>query len=169
MSEKQSKCSSSKPLNDLDFAERSMTDNTARILETDDEILDLLANSCRIAFLGIKPESHAAKPAHQVPMTLREMGYEIVPVPVYYPEINEILGEPVYRALADIPGELDIVDVFRRPDDIPAHLEDIIAKHPKAVWFQLGIRNDEAAAQLVAAGITVVQNRCIKIEAQKLD
>ena len=146
-----------------------MTNPKARILEDDADILDLLANSHRVAVIGIKPESHATKPAYQVPKTLQEKGYEIVPVPVYFPEVEEILGEPVYRAVADIPGDVDIVDVFRRPDDIPAHVPDILAKKPKAVWFQLGIRNDEAAKTLVEAGITVVQNRCIKIEAQNLE
>ena len=101
--------------------------------------------------------------------TLQEMGYEIVPVPVYYPDVKEILGEKVYRSVAEIPGDVDIVDVFRRPDDIPPHLPDFIAKKPKAVWFQLGIRNDVAAVELASAGITVVQNRCLKIEAQNLE
>jgi predicted CoA-binding protein len=146
-----------------------MTNTTGKILEDDNEILDLLAASRRIAVLGIKPESHSAKPAHQVPMTLQEKGYEIIPVPVYFPEVEEILGEKVYRSIADIPGDVDIVDVFRRPTDIPDHLPDIIAKKPKAVWFQLGIRNDEAAKELAAAGITVVQNRCLKIEALNLE
>ena len=146
-----------------------MTETRGKILEDDRSILDLLAKSHRVAVLGIKPESHSTKPAFQVAKTLQDKGYEIVPVPVYYPDVEEILGQPVYRAIADIPGDVDIVDVFRRPDDIPAHLPDIIAKKPKAVWFQLGIRNDEAAQKLAQAGITVVQNRCMKIEVEKLD
>jgi predicted CoA-binding protein len=145
-----------------------VTDYEDRILENDADVLRLLADSQRIAVLGIRPESHSAKPAYQVPKTLQERGYEIVPVPVYFPDVEEILGEPVYRTLQDIPGEVDIVDVFRRPDDIPAHLPDILAKRPKAVWFQLGIRNDAAAKTLAQAGITVVQNRCMKIEVLKL-
>lgn len=139
------------------------------ILEDDKSVLDLLAASRRVAVLGIKPESHATKPAFEVPKTLQEKGYEIVPVPVYFPDVEEILGEPVYRSLVDIPGDVDIVDIFRRPDDIPAHLPDILAKRPKAVWFQLGIRNDDAAMQLASAGITVVQNRCMKIEVENLE
>lgn len=145
-----------------------MTDHSDRILETDEAVLDLLRESKRIAVLGIKPESHIAKPAFQVPKYLQDLGYEIVPVPVYFPGVKEILGEPVVRAVADISGDVDIVDVFRKPDDIPAHLPDIIAKKPKAVWFQLGIQNDAAARELADAGITVVQNRCMKTEAQKL-
>jgi len=145
-----------------------MTNLSGRILESDDEILELLRNSRRIAVLGIKPESHLAKPAYQVPLFLQENGYEIVPVPVYFPDVDSILGEPVYREIAAIPGEVDIVDMFRKPSDIPAHIPDILAKSPKAVWFQLGIKNDEAASELARAGITVVQNRCLKIEAQRL-
>ena len=73
-------------------------------------------------------------------------------------------GEPVCRSLAAIPIAIDLVDVFRRPSDIPQHLPDIIAKRPSAVWFQLGIRNDEAAADLIAAGIDVVQDHCLMVE-----
>jgi len=145
-----------------------MSIQVAKILEDENEILALLANSRRVAVLGIKPESHSTKPAYQVAKTLQEMGYEIVPVPVYFPEAEEILGERVFRTIGGVPGDVDIVDVFRRPVDIPAHIPDIIAKMPKAVWFQLGIRNDEAAQTLVEAGIIVVQNRCMKIEAMKL-
>ena len=85
-------------------------------------------------------------------------------MPVYYPEVTEILGRRVYRRLADVPGDIDLVDVFRRPHDIPAHLDDIIAKRPKAVWFQSGIRHDAAAETLARAGIDVVQDRCLMIE-----
>ncbi len=146
-----------------------MSDWQHNLLERDDEIADLLRTSRRIAVLGIKPDSHAGKPAHSVPAYLKEQGYDVVPVPVYYPEVREILGMPVYRTVSEVPGEIDIVDVFRRPEDIPAHLEDIISKRPKAVWFQLGIRNDSAAQELAEAGIKVVQDRCLKIERRKLD
>ena len=138
------------------------------ILDTDEEILDLLRGSRRIAVLGIKPDTHAPKPAHSVARYMKGKGYDIIPVPVYYPDVQQILGAPVYRAVSDVPGDVDIVDVFRKPEDIPAHLADIIAKQPTAVWFQLGIRNDAAARQLAQAGIQVVQDRCLKIEHQKL-
>jgi predicted CoA-binding protein len=114
--------------------------------------------------LGIKPESHSGQPAFYVPKYMAAKGYEIVPVPVYYPEVTEILGEPVYRTLADVPGEIDMVNVFRRPNDIPPHLDDIIAKRPKSVWFQLGIRNDEAAERLARENIKVVQDLCLMVE-----
>ena len=117
----------------------------------------------RIAVLGIKTEA-SGQPAYYVPDYAKQAGYEIVPVPVYYPECTEILGEKVYRKVNDIPGAVDMVDVFRRPKDIDAHVDDIIAKKPKSVWFQLGIRNDAAAEKLAKAGIDVVQDRCLMVE-----
>jgi predicted CoA-binding protein len=87
-----------------------------------------------------------------------------VPVPVYYPEVKEILGRPVHRRVADVPGAIDIVDVFRKPSDVPGHLDDIRAKRPRAVWMQLGIRNDAAAEALAKEGILVVQDRCLMVE-----
>ena len=88
----------------------------------------------------------------------------MIPVPVYYPAVTEILGKKVYRRLTEIPGELDLVDVFRRPRDIDGHLDDMLQKRPKAVWFQLGIRNDAAAEKLARAGIQVVQDLCLMVE-----
>ena len=98
----------------------------------------------------------------------KNAGLEIVPVPVYYKELTEIMGKKVYRRLIDIPGDIDMVNVFRRPKDIPAHIDDIIAKKPKVVWFQLGIRNDEAAERLARAGIDVVQDRCLLVELRRV-
>jgi hypothetical protein len=95
-------------------------------------------------------------------------GYEIVPVPVYYPEVTEILGKPVVRKLADVGRPIDMVNVFRRPNDIPPHVDDILAAKPKSVWFQLGIRNDEAAEKLARAGIKVVQDRCLMVEESRM-
>jgi len=134
------------------------------ILETDPQISELLRNTKTIAVLGIKTEAQGSQPAFYVPKYMRDKGYKIIPVPVYYPEADEILGEKVYRKLADIPDEIDLVNVFRRPQDIPAHLADIIAARPKAVWFQLGIRHDEAAQTLAEQGIKVVQDLCLMVE-----
>ena len=134
------------------------------ILTSHNEIIDLLRETKRIAVLGVKPESHFRQPAYYVPKYMAGAGYEIVPVPVYYPEVIEILGQPVYRRLADIPGEIDLVNVFRRPADIPQHTDDILAKRPKGVWFQLGIRNDTVAETLAKEGIKVVQDLCIMVE-----
>ncbi|MFP5261397.1 MAG: CoA-binding protein [Blastocatellia bacterium] len=131
-----------------------------------DELKELLANTKRVAVLGIKTESY--QPAYYVPQYLAAAGLEVIPVPVYYPNVTEILGQKVYRKLSDIPGEIDLVDVFRRPEDIDQHLDDMIAKKPKAVWFQSGIRNDAAAARLAQAGIKVVQDRCLMVEHRRL-
>jgi predicted CoA-binding protein len=143
-----------------------MSDWRDNLIEDAAGIRALLAQTRRIAVLGVKTEAQAGQAAYYVARYLVSAGLEVIPVPVYYPEATEILGKPVYRKLADIPGEVDLVDVFRRPQDIPAHLDDILAKRPKAVWFQLGIRNDAAAEQLARAGIKVVQDRCLMVEHQ---
>ena len=85
-------------------------------------------------------------------------------MPVYYPQVTEILGQPVYRKLVDVPNDVDMVNVFRRSEDVPAHLDDILAKKPKAVWMQSGISNDDVAKTLAQAGIKVVQDRCLMVE-----
>ncbi|MEX2152649.1 MAG: CoA-binding protein [Gemmatimonadaceae bacterium] len=141
-----------------------MTDWRSHLIESDDDIRRVLRDTKRVAVLGIKVEP--SQPAHYVPAYSQRVGLQIVPVPVYYPDATEILGEPVYRRVADIPGEVDMVNVFRRPRDIPAHVDDIIAKRPKSVWFQAGIRNDEAAERLAREGIDVVQDRCLMVELQ---
>ncbi len=136
------------------------------LISTSDGIRRIIDDTRRIAVLGIKME--AEKPAFYVPEYAQNSGYEIVPVPIFYPDATEILGAPVYRSISDIPGEIDMVNVFRRPADIPPHIDDIIAKKPKSVWFQLGIRNDAAAEKLARAGIDVVQDRCLLVELQRL-
>jgi uncharacterized protein len=136
------------------------------LLDKPEQIKKLLESTHRIAVLGIKPNPDA--PAYYVPEHAQRAGYEIVPVPVYYPELTEMAGEKVYRKLTDIPGDIDMVNVFRRPGDIPQHVDDIIAKNPKSVWFQLGIRNDEAAERLARAGIDVVQDHCLLVELQRI-
>ena len=135
-----------------------------RILEEDEDVADVLRNSKRLAVLGIKPESRDSRPAHYVPAYLQRNGYEIVPVPVYYPDVTEILGEQVFRTVAEVPGEVDMVVVFRKPNDVTGHIDDIIAKKPRVVWMQLGIRNDAAAERFTEAGIDVVQDRCTMVE-----
>lgn len=140
-----------------------MSDWQRHILTSDEDIGALLDRVHRVAVLGIKtPNSEA--PAYGVPAYAQRAGYRIIPVPVYYPEVTEILGERVYRSISEIPERVDLVNVFRRPQDIPQHLDDIIAAKPSAVWFQLGIRNDEAAETLARNGIDVVQDRCLLIE-----
>ncbi|HTE46903.1 MAG TPA: CoA-binding protein [Gemmatimonadaceae bacterium] len=135
------------------------------LLDDDTSIRRLLDDTRRIAVLGIKIDPE--QPAHYVPEYVQRAGFEIVPVPVYYPGVVEILGERVYRAVADVPGSVDMVNVFRRPHDIPPHVDDILAKGPKSVWMQLGIRNDHAAERFARAGIFVVQNRCLMVEMRR--
>jgi predicted CoA-binding protein len=135
----------------------------AHLIDDDAGIRRIIEQSHRIAVLGIKT-ADSQRSAYLVPEALQQAGFEIVPVPVYYPDVTEILGQPVYRTLAAIPGPVDLVDVFRRPQDIPQHVDDMLAKRPRAVWFQLGIRNDEAAERLARAGIDVVQDRCLMVE-----
>jgi predicted CoA-binding protein len=139
-------------------------DRRKNILTLNESIGDLIRNTRSIAVLGIKPESHASQPSYYVPKYMQAAGYKIIPVPVYYPEVTEILGEKVYRKLVDIPNDVDMVNVFRRSQDISPHVDDIIAKRPKSVWFQLGIVNDQAAERLAEAGIKVVQDKCLMVE-----
>ena len=139
------------------------TDWRAHLIESSAGIRALLERVKRIAVLGIKTADSGA-PAFYVPDYAQHAGYEIVPVPVYYPDVTEILGETVYRSVSAIPGDVDMVNVFRRPNDIPAHVDDILAKKPRVVWFQSGIRNAAAAEQFARAGIDVVQDRCLMVE-----
>lgn len=140
----------------------------ANILDSGEQIRELLRSTHNIAVLGIKTEMQASQPSFYVPQYLQSVGFEVIPVPVYFPEATHILGCPVYRQLADIPTVIDLVNIFRRPQDIAAHVEDILAAKPKAVWLQSGIRHDEVAQQLAAAGIQVVQDRCIMVEHRRL-
>ena len=140
----------------------------SNLIETEDGIRDVVKASKRIAVLGIKTEEQSGQPAFYVADYLVNAGVEMIPVPVYYPEVTQILGKKVYRKVAEIPGEIDLVDVFRRPKDIDQHVEDILTKKPKAVWFQLGIENDDAAEKFAKAGIKVVQNRCLMVDHRNL-
>lgn len=136
------------------------------IIDSGEGIRRVISETRRIAVLGIKEGEH--RPAFFVPEYAQRAGFDIIPVPVYYPDATEMLGEPVYRTVSAIPEPVDMVNVFRKPEDIPPHLDDIIASRPKSVWFQLGIRNDEAAEQLARAGIDVVQDRCLLVELRRV-
>ncbi|HKR62064.1 MAG TPA: CoA-binding protein [Pyrinomonadaceae bacterium] len=134
------------------------------IINDDKRIQDLLAETRSIAVLGIKTEAQSNQPAFYVPRYLASAGFQVIPVPVYYPEVTEILGEKVYRKLTDIPTEVDMVNVFRRSQDVLAHLDDLLARKPKSVWMQSGIRNSIVAESLAQAGIKVVQDKCLMVE-----
>jgi predicted CoA-binding protein len=105
------------------------------IISSSAEIRELLSTITTIAVLGIKTEAQASQPAFYVPRYLDSAGFRIIPVPVYYPEVTHILGQKVFRKLVDIPDEVDLVNIFRRSKDVPAHVDDILAKKPKAVWL----------------------------------
>lgn len=127
-------------------------------------VAELVRSARRVAVLGIKTEAQADQPAFYVPSYLKSAGVEVIPVPVYYPDVNTILGQQVYRRVADVPGPIDIVDVFRRGQDVTAHLDDLLAARPRAVWLQSGIRNDAVAERLIEAGVLVVQDRCLMVD-----
>ncbi len=141
-----------------------MADWESNVIEDTKSIQEVIRQTKTIAVLGIKPESHADQPAHYVPAHMAAAGYEVIPVPVYYPDVTVILGKKVYRKLTDIGRPIDMVNVFRRPNDIPQHVDEILAAKPKSVWFQLGIRHQEAARRFAEAGIKVIQDRCLMVE-----
>lgn len=145
-----------------------MTDWKSNLIQDTNGILDLIRVTKTIAVLGIKPESHGDQAAHYVPAHMQAAGYEVIPVPVYYPDVTTILGKPVFRKLTEIGRPVDMVNVFRRPNDINQHIDEILAAKPKSVWFQLGIRNDAAAQKFAEAGIKVVQDRCLMVEEGRL-
>ncbi|HEU4734872.1 MAG TPA: CoA-binding protein [Kofleriaceae bacterium] len=133
----------------------------------DARLREILTTSPTIAVLGIHQEPEKA--AFYVPEYLHDEGYRIIGVnPMFKDQV--LFGEKVRETLAEIEEPVDIVDVFRRAELIPQHVEDILAMkpRPKVVWFQLGIKNDDSAKILEAAGITVVQNRCTLADHQRL-
>jgi predicted CoA-binding protein len=144
-----------------------MSDWRDFLVEDETRIAELVRSAHRVAVLGIKTEEQANQPAFYVARALADAGVEIVPVPIYYPEVTTILGQPVYRTVAEVPGPIDIVDVFRRKSDVAAHLPDLLAKKPRAVWLQLGIRDDAAAEELARHGILVVQDRCLMVDHER--
>lgn len=132
----------------------------ARVNSTSDEIRDMFANTKTIAVLGLSPDP--SKASYRVAKYLKEQGFKIVPV---YPKEDEILGEKVYRSLAEIPFEVDMVDVFRKPAALKAIAEATIARGDvKFFWAQQGIVNNEAAEMAEKAGLKVVQNKCTMVE-----
>ena len=146
------------------YLPRAMVDFRERIVEDSQRIRRIAGTAQRVAVLGIRPETHADRPAFYVAKYLHDAGVQILPVPVQHPEARTILGQPTYARVAEVPPVIDIVDVFRRPSDVPLHLEDLLAARPRCVWLQSGIRNDAVAEALARAGILVVQDRCLMVE-----
>ena len=133
---------------------------TARVEPTATERLAILRRSRTVAIVGASDNPSRAS-YFVATYLLASSPYEVWFV---NPRLSEILGRPVYPSLADLPGAPDIVDVFRRISDVPAVLDEAIAAHAKVFWLQLGLRDDATAERGVAAGLEVVQNRCLKIE-----
>ena len=134
----------------------------------DSAIADILSFNPVVAVLGIHDDQ--ARPAAYVPSYLHDAGYRVLGVnPVLAG--HRFLGAPIYATLGDLiaaEGPVDLIDVFRRPEALPAHQAELIAAAPRVVWFQLGIRNDAVAAELHGAGITVVQDRCTLADHRRL-
>lgn len=120
------------------------------------EIAALLKQVKRIAVVGLSPK--AKRPSHQVAVSLQQFGYQVVPV---RPAVDEVLGETAYPSLDEVPGAIDLVDVFRAPEHVMPIVEKCIELKVPAIWLQDGVVNQEAAQRAVEAGITVVMDRCI--------
>jgi len=130
---------------------------------TDDELRQVLQRYKRIAVVGLSDRPD--RPSHGVATYLRNAGYEITPV---NPQIEEWRGVKAIDSLREVEPPLEIVDVFRRPEHVPEVVDDAIAAGAKVLWLQLGIVHDEAAQKAREAGMVVVQDRCLKIEHQRL-
>ena len=123
---------------------------------TPDQLRSLLREVKTIAVVGLSP--NVARPSYRVSRAMQGFGYRIVPV---RPAVSEVLGEKAYARLSDIPFEVDLVDVFRNPDDVGPIVDECIALGVKRLWLQDGVVNEEAAEKARAAGITVVMDRCV--------
>ena len=129
----------------------------------EEQVRDLLARARRIAVVGLSPKPD--RDSHRIAVYLQARGYEVVPV---YPREERILGQQVYRRVQDIPGGVDLVDVFRRSEHLPEVVEDALAARAPALWFQFDCVSEDAAARATAAGATVVMDRCIMVDHARL-
>ena len=122
-----------------------------------DDVQRILKQTKTIAVVGLsdKPD----RDSYQIASYLQQQGYRVIPV---NPRVNEVLGEKVYPSLRDVPDPVDVVDIFRRSEDVPPIVEDAIAIGAKVVWMQSGIVNEEAAARAEAAGLAVIMNACMR-------
>jgi uncharacterized protein len=131
----------------------------------DEEIKNTLHSCKTVAVVGISPKED--RPSYRVASYLKSKGYRIIPV---RPEEEEILGEKVYHSLSEIPKEIkvDVVDIFRRSEDVPPIVEEAIQRGAKGVWMQEGVIHKEAGEKAEKAGLKVVMDRCMKKEHQRL-
>jgi predicted CoA-binding protein len=123
---------------------------------SDAELTELLSTATTIAIVGAS--SNPDKAPYGIMKKLQSVGYKVIPV---NPREREILGEPSYPSLADVPGRIDIVDVFRRPEDTPAIADEAVTVGARALWLQSGIADEEAARRARAGGLVVVMDACI--------
>ena len=133
------------------------------MLGTDTELKQLLESTRTVAVVGISPKPERA--SHEVAVYLQQHGYTIVPV---NPACDEVLGLKCYPSLRDVPVKIDLVDVFRRSEEVMPVVEDAIAVGARAVWLQLGVIAPAALAAAEAAGLSTVMDRCTKIEHRRL-
>ncbi|WP_440995168.1 CoA-binding protein [Arhodomonas sp. SL1] len=129
----------------------------------EDLIRELIESARTIAVVGLSPKPE--RPSHDVARYMQRQGYRIIPV---NPGHDELLGECCYPSLREVPEPVDLVDVFRRPEQVPAVVEDAIAVGAPALWLQLGVVHEAAAQRAREAGMTVVMDRCLKIEHARL-
>lgn len=130
----------------------------------EDEVRRILGYARRIAIVGASPKRHRA--SHGVAAALRAQGYDIVPV---NPNADEVLGRQAYDTLADVPGTIDLVDVFRREEHLPEVTRQAVEVGARGVWYQLGLRSEEGARIAEEAGLDLVQDRCLKVDVARLE
>lgn len=127
--------------------------------EEQQTIEKILRTAKTIATVGFSDDPE--KPSHRVPAYLQSQGYRVIPV---NPRLEAGLGEKAYASLAEVPEEIDVVQIFRRSDQVGPVVDEAIAVGAKAVWMQIGIADEEAAARARAAGLDVVMNQCMKVQ-----
>ena len=134
-------------------------------LESDERLSALLESAQTVAVVGIKDRQN--EDAFRIPLYMQRAGYRIVPV---NPKFEAVLGETCHPNLADVSVPIDLVNLFRASEHVPAHVDEILslAPRPKAVWMQLGIHHGESAQRLREAGIEVIQDRCIMVDHRRL-
>lgn len=140
--------------------------SSAKSEPAETRLAEIVQTMKSVAVVGVKSEKAAGEPAYDIPLMLQQRGVKIFPV---NPTIKSTLGQPALKDVASVPERVDVLNVFRRVDAIPELADAVLAlpaaKRPAVVWFQTGIRHDDAAARLRAAGFEVVQDRCIGVYA----
>ena len=128
----------------------------------DERILAILKGYTMVAVVGLSPREE--RDSNQVAAFLKERGFRIIPV---NPKHERILGEEAYPSLLEVPGPVEIVDIFRKPEAVPGIVEQAIDKGARVIWMQRGIVNNSAAERAMEAGLEVIMDRCMKVEVEK--